>query len=181
MLNLNLISKQVKQEIKIRRLYALTLRVEIILILVALSVGSLLLAAQIILSGSYNGVDKKIAETIRVNSGDYKSETRKMNNELAAITKIQSGFISSPRLIIAITGIIPPGVSLDYLNINFLSKTVRLKGQASLRNNLLSFKENLNKSEIFSGAVFPIQDIAQKEKINFDLNLKFDPAKLPNP
>jgi hypothetical protein len=180
MLKLNFVSEKTKQEINIRRFYFLTKRVEIILILLALSIGGILLAAQFVLSGNYNSIDKKTAEVIRINSGDYNSEAKKINNELSVISKIQNEFVSSPTLLKAMTDIIPPGVSLNYLKADFNDKTVKLKGQAALRSDFLALKENLKKSEIFSGAVFPIQNIAQKEKINFDLNLKFNSAKLPN-
>ena len=92
MLNLNLVSQELKQEIKLRHIYKMLKQADYILIIITIFVAVVILVAKIILQNNFN---KIVAETtlITKDSQGQNSKIREINTRLSFVEKIQSNFI----------------------------------------------------------------------------------------
>jgi hypothetical protein len=172
MLNLNLISPEAKKEIKMKHWFSLVKTSGIFLTALSLITGVIFLAAGISLEGTWRGLNKEAARLIGENSAAYGAKIKTINGDLALAAMIQTNFVSGSCLLEKITGLIPPEISLNYLKIDMENKTVELRGQAPLRENLLALEKKLEESGLFAEVNIPLQSKLEKENIIFDINLK---------
>lgn len=180
MLALNLVSQELKQEIKSRHIYSLLKKMNFIIIIITIIIAIILLVAKIILQNNFN---KVVAQTTLVTSSSkkYTDKVRKINSQINSIAKIQKEHIYWSHLLIILSEMSPDDVRFSQLKINKEKKTLTIRGHADSRDNLLKLKNNLEKSEIFSDIESPIQNILQKENINFELNTKLNLDALSKP
>jgi Tfp pilus assembly protein PilN len=181
MLRLNLLAEEAKQKTKERRLFFIFFKAEVVLLLLVLASAAIFIAAEKILA---NNIQKSNQETLRLlkaSSSDYNSRAKDINNKLGAIAKIQQDALPASRLLKNLTALIPAGVSLSYFGLDSSAKTIKIRGRAALRNDLLALEQNLENAAFLTKVDIPLQNKLKKENINFDINLGFDQAKLSAP
>ena len=173
MLTLNLIPHQLKKEIKFKRVYALLKKMNCILIIIAVIIAIILLIAKLILQNNFN---KVVAQTslITKSSQGYNVKVRDINSRLNHISQIQKDFIAWSDLIEDLANRTPDGIAFSSVNINREKSSINIRGKAKLRDDLLMLKQNMEESLIYSGVEFPLQNILQKENINFEITAKLD-------
>lgn len=173
MLKLNLISQELKKEIKLRRLYGSLKRIYALLIIVTATAAIMLLTARVILQNNFNKVVEQTT-LITKNSQSYNIKVREINSQLSSIEKIQNDFIFWSRLLGGLTEEVKDDITFYYLGLDKNTKTLKLKGVSATRESLLAFKENLEKSTVFDGIDFPLTNILQKNNINFEIAAKLN-------
>lgn len=179
MLALNLISEELKKEIKLRHLYLLVKKISLTLIIITIMAAIILLTAKTILQSGFNNI---IGQTtlITKNSQGYNNKIKDINGKIDLVETIQNNFIPWSNLLKITAGITPEDISLHYLKINLEEQTIKIKGQAGQRASLLDFKEKMAAAAIFEEIDFPLKNILEKENINFEINAKINPASLKN-
>lgn len=179
MLTLNLVSEEQKKEIKLRHIYGFIKKINLALIVIAVTVAIILLVAKIILQSKFNEI---VAQTTLVtkNNQGYNSKVREINGKLNFVAKIQDDFIPWSNLIEDLSAITPAEVKLYYLKLNSDEQTIKIKGKAGLRQDLLDFKASLEASPDFKEINFPIKNILEKENIDFEINGKLNLSNLKN-
>jgi Tfp pilus assembly protein PilN len=177
MLTLNLVSAVQKKEIKLRHVYGLIKTVNYILIIIAIIIAIILLVAKTILQSKFNEIVSETTLVTKTNQG-YNNNVREINDKLNFIGKIQNDYIPWSVLLTSLAEMTPSDVSLNYLKVNSQGQTIKIKGNAKLRSSLLDFKDRLATSAYFKDIEFPIQNILEKENIDFEINAKLNLASL---
>jgi hypothetical protein len=180
MLTLNLISEELKQEIKLRHIYGFVKKINLTLIIIAIVIAIILLIAKVILQNKFNDTVEQMTLVTKTNQG-YNNEVRDINNKLNFVAKIQDDFIPWSDLIKKIAEITPSNVSLYNLKLDANEQTIRIKGKAYLRSSLLDFKDNLEATTYFNNIDFPLKNILEKENIDFEIAAKLNLNNIKNP
>jgi len=177
MLTLNLISEELKKEIKLRHLYLFIKKINLALIIITIIIAIILLTAKTILQVNFNNIVDQTTLVTKNNQG-YNNKIKNINSRLDFVEKIQNGFIPSSNLLKTIADITSRDIGLYYLKINFEEKTIKIKGKAGLRDSLIDFKQKMEATNLFKDINFPIKNILEKENIDFEINAKINLANL---
>ena len=179
MLKLNIISRELKKQININDLYQRLKKIYIILILLLAVYISFIFAAKFLLNMH---LDKTIQQAgqITKSTENYNKTVKDINNQLNYVAEIQTNDIRWSKLIALLGQSTNPSMKIYQLDISKDSKLIKINGFSRTRDALLKFKDNLEKSNYFSQIDFPLQNILQKENINFEINLKFENYEFTN-
>jgi hypothetical protein len=177
MLTLNLISEELKKEIKLRHLYLFIKKINLTLIIITIVIAIILLVAKTILQIKFNDIVDQTTLVTKNNQG-YNNKVKDINSKIDFVEKIQNNFIPWSNLLKTIASITPKDIGLYYLKINFEEQTIKIKGKAGLRQSLIDFKQKMEATPIFESIDFPIKNILEKENINFEINAKINLANL---
>jgi len=180
MLSLNLVSQQLKQEIKLRHIYEMLKKVNGILIVITVFIAIIILSAKVILQNNFNRIVEQTTLITRSSQG-HNAKIREVNARLNYVDDIQNNFIAWSYLLEDIAGSVDDNIKFNLIKVNKEEEEIILKGVARSRNNLLALKEGLEDSEIFANIDFPIKNILEKEDINFEITVKLNLEKIgPN-
>lgn len=139
-------------------------------ILIALSFEAICLMLSIVLLQIYfSGISSNI---VNVNN-KYTTQSKDIiaiNKTVQKIDRIQQQYHPVTPTIIAVTDLLPNGIILNTLNIDYEKKTISFSGLADTRQNFLDFQKTLNESEMFLHAESPVSDLTKKENIAFNIN-----------
>ncbi|MFH1661720.1 MAG: hypothetical protein ABIA02_01330 [Candidatus Falkowbacteria bacterium] len=174
MIILNLIPKELKNKIKLKRINSLFGKINTILIIFAVIIISPLIISRFILQNKFDEIIKKT----EIQEVEYKKEhatkVQNINHKINLIYEIQGDFIPWSKLINDLINKSSDNISFSYIKIDKDNKEVKIKGDALLRDDLLDFKKNLEDSSIYGEIDFPIKNILQKENINFEIGVKIN-------
>jgi len=173
MLNLNLVSQELKQETKLRHIYKMLKQASYILIIITIFIAIVMLAAKVILQNSFNKIVEETTLITRESQGQN-SRIREINTHLSLVEKIQNDFIPWSFLLKELGKYVNNNLNFYSIRIDSGQKTIELKGVAKNRDSLLSFKSGMEKSDIFSGIVFPVKNILEKQDIDFEIKADFN-------
>ncbi|MDO8592165.1 MAG: hypothetical protein Q7R92_00150 [bacterium] len=173
MIILNLVSAEQKKEIKLRHIYGLIKKINLTLVIIAIAIAITLLSAKVILQSKFNEIVEQTTLVTKTNQG-YNNSVREINNKLNFVAEVQNDFIPWSKLLAALALTTPGDISFYYLKIDAEAKTIKIKGRALRRDSLLGFKNRLADNASFKEIDFPIQNILEKENIDFEINAKLD-------
>jgi len=171
MLTLNLIPLQLKKEIKFKRIHSLLKKMGSLLIVITIIIAIILLTAKLILQNNFNKVVEETTQITKSSQG-YNIKVRDINSRLNQIVNIQNDFVAWSYLIENLADKTPAGITFNSVNINKENSSILIRGIAKYRDDLLALKENMEKSTIYSAVEFPLQNILEKENINFEISAK---------
>ncbi len=178
MLRLNLVSQKLKEEIKLRHIYKLFLRVNSILVIIIIFIAILILVAKIILQNNFN---KVVAETTLItrDSQGRNFKIREINIRLNQVASIQGNFIPWSFVLEEVAKYASNDIVFYSIKLNRETETIDLMGRSGIRQSLLNLKEGMEKSEMFLDIDFPLKNILEKSNIDFVIkaNLNLDKAK----
>jgi Tfp pilus assembly protein PilN len=175
MLNLNLVSRELKQETKLRHIYKMLRQANYVLIIITIFIAIVMLVAKIILQNNFNKIVEETTLITRDSQG-WNSKIREVNTRLSFVKKIQDDFIPWSFLFKDLGNYVNSELSFYSIKIDRDKSMIELRGAARDRDSLLSLKSGLEKSDIFYDIDFPVKNILEKENIDFEikagLNLK---------
>jgi Tfp pilus assembly protein PilN len=177
MLRLNLLSKEAKKEVKFKRLYALVIRVDFLLLLSAVFLVIIFTGSKILLQNTFKEFANQDS-LLKISSQDYNEKIRQINDQIKTVSKIQNEFIYSSLLVKELTDRIPDGIYLSYIKADISQRVLRIIGRAQTRENFLALKQKLENSTVFIEVDSPLQNILQKENIDFEMSIKLDLSEL---
>ncbi len=173
MLSLNLISEELKEKKNLKRTYELINKASIIFVFVTIFFGLIFLGAKIIMESNFKELNNQ-ANLTPLDGENYNLKAKEINEKISNTNNIQNEFIFYSDLIKNITEKIPENVALEYLKIDKEKKTIKIKGNAQKRNDLLELKEKLTELDLIDDINLPLQNILEKENINFEINAKIN-------
>lgn len=177
MISLNLVSKELKQEIKLRHIYNFTKKINLAMIIITTVTAIILLTAKTILQMKFNSIVEQTTLVTRSNQG-YNSKVREINGKINFVAKVQDEFIPWSNLLKTLSEIAPGDINLYYLKMSADNKSIKIKGKAGLRDSLLNFKQKMAATQIFKEIDFPIKNILEKENIDFEINARLNLSSL---
>lgn len=146
------------------------------LFLVSLSLG--LLAVKFSLAGQETfqktlvEIEKKAFQSQKNQAA--KKEALKLNQEVNFLLSFYEKKSEVSELLKKIAFILPPGLSLESLSFQKEDSLVVLRGFAQTREDLILFKDNLEREPAFKDVTFPPQNWVKAKDINFLVNFKTD-------
>lgn len=177
MLSLNLISRELKKEINLKRVSAVIKKMSAILIVAAALFAIILSTAKIILRNNLNQALER-ANLVADAENPYIAKIKNINSKIIAAQSIQNDYIPWTLTLENLTNLTPRGITYSYLKIDKIGGQASLRGLADMRENLLELKNNLNNSNLFSEVKSPMENILQKENINFSIDMKLNIDKI---
>lgn len=175
---INLLPPETKKEINQEENWKLIMILEIVILFFLISLFLILFSIKIYVSGEIN-VQKILYDQ---REDEFKnSQMRPLEEEIDISNKILSELdnfyknqMSFAETLEIISKTIPSGSYLTNLSAVPQQNTINfgLSGFSPTRENLLKFKENLEKEEFFKEIYFPPINWAQSTNINFSVNFK---------
>lgn len=173
MLRLNLVSKELREEIKSRHVYTLMKKMCMVIIIVSLFISIILLSAKIILQNNFNRIVEQMT-LVTSSTNSYNDKVGKINLKINSAQNIQSNYYALSYLIENLSTIIPANLTYSLIQVNLDEKKLELRGRASDRDDLLDLKNKLEEFGVFKNIESPIQNILQKKDINFIITANID-------
>ena len=177
MIKLNLVSKNLRCEIKQRILCKACKQVGYILILITISISIVFLSAKLILQNNFNSIMEQ-SVLITKNTKISEIKTSQINEQLNYLEKTQNDFIPWSFLLMELLKNVNNNIEFYLIKVNRKNNEIELRGIAKERNNLIFMKKNIENSDIFSNLIFPIKNILEKENINFEIKMNFNEEEI---
>lgn len=95
-----------------------------------------------------------------------------LNKEFLKLNSFYQNQINLTEILDKISLLLPLGISLDSFSFSTENYQISLTGFSATRNNLLQFKENLEKEKIFTQVYFPPSSWLKLTDINFSVSFK---------
>ncbi|MBI1961612.1 MAG: hypothetical protein HYS45_02830 [Parcubacteria group bacterium] len=163
---LNLIPETQKRALKRERAFYLVHAVVGILVVVLAANGILLVIARFMLVAYVNQLknDTSLVNPVR---STLQREIRDVNQKLEDTAAVQERFVKLTGLLADASAVLPPGVTIDFLNVDATSGTFRITGVAADRSNLLAAQEALELLAAVATLESPLSNFIEKENIIF--------------
>lgn len=180
-ITLNLIPPQKKEEIVKKNLFKKVLRTETFLAMIVLIFFMMLFSFRYILDFNANSQvisrekEEKFEQYEKIKK--YDERFTQTNNEIKDIRNIKRDQFYWSKFLAKISGIIFPGIEIgSFSNSDYV---ISLIGSADTRENLILFKEKLEKDDCFSEVNLPLSDLIGKNDVEFqiDFNIKSECLK----
>ncbi len=124
----------------------------------------LFLGAKKILKENYEQIIKK-ESGIGINE-----QIKKINLYASFLNEVGENYVNLSDVLAEISLNTPENINLISAQIDRIEKKIIINGQAAKRDDFLNFKEMLEELEMFTSVDFPIQNIAEKQDINFTIS-----------
>ena len=179
MININILPRETKNELRLRRIYLALVKLGYTLIICFCVIALMLLFSRLILQNYFYRV---IDETslISRNSQSYNLRVREINSKITSVDKIQKDFLVWSKAFYFLSDITDEGISFTNIRVSKDGAFIKTDGVAKTREALLGLKEKLESSDYFNKIEFPLENILEKTDINFQINAGLNLAKLHN-
>ena len=172
MIHLNILPTSLKKENRLKIIFfSLKKFLYVIIILICLY-ATLLLILRFILELHYIKTVNENAQLSKTTE-TYTRHVKEINKEIVNIDSIQKNFTRWSQFIVYLSNNANSNIRFEELTINKAKNTLTIQGFAPTRNDLLSFKETLEKSTFLSEINFPIRNLLEKENIDFEITANF--------
>ncbi len=171
MLNLNLLPAQIKEEIKLKRLYNLLKKISFIVLLLPFVYGGALWSAKTMLVDTLDNLEEHTLIVNR-NSQGYNKKVKQINAQIKNIEEIEKNFSFLSCSLKEVANSVPEGIKLTKLNIDKNQKTLKIEGYAETRSQLLKFKDKLQSLKLIETVDLPLENLLSQKNINFSLSAK---------
>lgn len=172
---INLLPPQQKKELRERRtqkaiiIWGFLLSFFFIALILGLLAIKFQLSGENIFQKTTNDLAKKDLEAKQ--NQTIKKEILDLNRDISFISAFYQNRPELTEVLKKLIVILPPGISLNSLSFQKEDGSLHLTGLAQTRNDLIAFKENLEKEKIFSAVSFPPSNWIKAKEINFFIGL----------
>lgn len=173
MIKLNLIPLVKKEEIKKTYYFSLILKWELELLMIFIVFAAMLTSINYILKITINS---NAESTLSKNQDQYMEikkydqEVQDINSQIGEIEKIQKGQINWFKFFEKINGQFSNRIEIK--KIGTINYAILLSGTANNRDDLIQFKENLEKENCFSEINLPLSNLVEKQNVEFQIYFK---------
>lgn len=170
-IKLNLIPPAKREEIKKTKRQKTIIKAEMVLAVIFLAFYGVLLSFQYVLNidlASENMLNSEMEQANQFSKiRRYNVEFKKANDQIRQVASIDKNQLYWSKVFMKLGQLIIPGISLKNFSTDNYSVTV--SGTADTRDNLLSFKDNLEKEECFSDINLPLSNLVDKTDVEFKI------------
>ncbi len=171
MLTLNLLSIEQKKEIKLQRTNVYIKQTFGALLIVVLTTAVIFLVAEPILKNNFNRVSMIVSKK---NDQKFNAKINEINSLIKFIDNIENDNYEFSELLIDLINRTPDNIKISAIDIDRNSKSAIIRGFAENRQELLEFKDNLEKLIFLKNAKLPIEYLSRKDNISFLINAELD-------
>lgn len=174
MISLNLLPGYQKERLAKERIW-LIVHAVVGLVLLSVTVSAIILTiARTVLIGQYTKI-KQDTSLVNVEHLNLENNIDRLNKNLANADKMQLTWSKWTALLSDLDKIIPPSVTINYLDVNRESGSLRLNGWSPDRDTLLSTKAALENSPLLESLDAPLSNFLAKDNIEFRFTAKLRP------
>lgn len=171
MTTLNLIPPYKKRELHLMQVYIGIKNLIIFVLLALITIAVLLLVTKIILQNHFNTVVEETTLITRY-ANTFNKDIVAFNRQVDALEKVQSEHINWTLYLTRLGSIVPTDVTLNHVEVK--GNKVLINGFAKDRNSLLTFKNQLSETPIFSNVNLPLEYQLKREDIEFSIKADVD-------
>lgn len=169
MITLNIIPDELKNEIKLNDHYIFYKKMVSLVLIMTVLFSVVLLSAKIILATQKSDTNQQNTIASK-NTENYSKQINEINKQLKEIKNIQKNDTNWTGFFLRMGDLVGSDIKILRLYAGKNDNSLRISGIAKTRNDLLSFKDKLEKSNYFSNINLPISSLLEKENINFEIN-----------
>lgn len=172
MLKLNIISQELKKEIKLISLYKLLRRLGFFVFSLLLIYAFAFQSSKMILQKySLDTVNRESANL--KNSEEYIQKIKTINEKIDKVATVQKDAVSWTKLIKTLSDKISDDITINQIAIDKKSDNFTISGNAKSRDSLLALEKILEETGYFEEINLPISSLLKKDDIAFSVNVKF--------
>lgn len=163
MLKLNLLPPKEKYKQKLERINHLV-------IFISAGLLAILLIFILLLTGIWFYLSRIEVSGLSEPADEISKKVNDLNEKLININQIIEERIVWSQVLEELSQKVPSGVNLVSLNLNRENRKIDLRGQAQLREQLLAFQDNLEKSPQFVDIYSPLANLIKPTNLDFILS-----------
>ena len=172
MLKLNIISQELKKEIKLITLYKLLRRLSFFVFSLLLIYAFAFQSSKMILQKfSLDTVNRENANL--KNSEEYIQKIKAINEKIDKVATVQKDAILWTKLITAIGNKVSDDIAINQIAVDKKIDNFTISGVSKTRDSLLALKSTLDETGYFEEINLPITTLLKKDNIAFTINVKF--------
>ena len=171
MLTLNIIPNNLKKELKLKVIYVKLKNLLGLILLMIIFFSGLFAASRFILELHYTETIERTNTAAQI-TANYSDSIKTINSEVDYIENMQSEAVPWSEFISYLDRY-NQYVDIGQLNISKSSQTLTIRGYAASRDNLLSFKSQLEESSFLENINLPIENLLKKTDIDFEITANF--------
>lgn len=172
MINLNIIPLSKKKEIYKIEIYFLVIILLFFTLISFIVGGYLLFKSKQLINNTYQ-INLNTIELINKNNQTKEKDLSKYSSIVNQANIVQRSYIPWSKLLITLNETTPENINLKNLNIDFTSNEknylIKLSGVSKNRNDLIDYKNILEKNNIFNNIVFPVSNLLEKQNSKFEI------------
>ena len=173
MVSLNLLSPEKKEAVSNQMIVISLQHIFSWILIIICAIGVILLTTKLIMQNSFNQSVRQ-SSLVTLEYGTLNQKVHAENQKIKFLTSIQKSFIVwSPKLA-AVSSLTPKNIELYSINIDNKSRQIQILGEARTRDDLLSYKQQLETSSLLKEISLPIENLLEAEDVSFEIK-----AKLP--
>jgi len=172
MINLNIISQELKKEINTKTIYLSYKNLLAIIFITLVLYTSGYLICLLVLQIHFMETVKDTTLITR-GSENYTAQVKQLNSAITSVENIQSEYINWSYLLEFLHQLSDQDINISNINVNKEKEVISLNGMAATRDSLLQLKKKLEESNYFTEINLPIKNLLEKENISFDINTSF--------
>ncbi len=169
MIDLNIISRELKKEINAKAIYVSFKNLLALIFIILIFYAIALLVCLLILQIHFTKTVKDTTLLVR-RTENYTTEVRQINNLIINTETIQADFVAWSYLLEYLQTLSNENIKISNIGVDKGEKAIALTGVAATRDSLLQLKETLEQSNYFSEINLPIKNLLERENINFSIN-----------
>jgi Tfp pilus assembly protein PilN len=168
MITLNLLSTEQKSQLRVKRVYLLCKELIMVVLLFTAISATLLLISRYVLEQQLAELMERNMLTIHTSS-ITDTKIARLNKRLAIITKMQKEFYPWSVVGDELIAITPSNISYTTLRIFPKDSAIELQGIAHDRQALLTLKQSLEQSELFTQVELPLTALIERQNNTFTI------------
>jgi hypothetical protein len=179
MLALNIIPEELKKDMVQKKLIRSTRVVLFCLSASTLIYAITLFGCRLILESHRKDISSQNV-IVTKNTDNYSKQVKEINKQITAITEIQQNNIYWTPIIKVLFDNIPDDIKLNRVAFSKIDHSLSIAGVAGTRVSLINLRQYLENNNNFSVTSFPVQNLIEKQNINFDIKLDIKSFSVAN-
>jgi hypothetical protein len=181
MMLINLTSPIMKNELKLRAIFIMVRTIIITLIILAAVFCLANLVGINLLKSKADNLTLEVEKTKLLNKPQGQStvsdQIKLINSEISILQNIQKRYVNWSSIISKFSALIPRGIDLSAINIDQKTQTLTFTGTANTRDTYIQYEQILQKSDLISNVMFPLQT----KKTNLSFSITATLKNVPKP
>jgi len=177
MITLNLLSPNKKKELRLMQFYGVAKNLIIFILFITSLVAIVLLLTKMVLQNNFNKIVAENTLTTRY-ANLFNKDVKEFNQYVRGVGKIQEEYTPWVNFFTHFSQLVPNNIIIYTLNIN--QDKILITGLGGTRDELLKFKDELEKSELFSKVAIPLDNLLKKDNVDFSIKANISLDRLKN-
>jgi len=174
MITLNLLAPEKKVQLRLAAQFRQGTRIVALFFGLFLAFIGLVIVTRILLNQRSNAlaadINRLTQQQTDQRDAPLTAAIRDLNNQLSDVAAVQTRFTDWVEFLVAFSSAVPKRIRVESIDIRKTTGQVEIHGFATSREDLITFKQQLEDSGLFLTIVSPIANLIQKDNIDFQFD-----------